>query len=149
MNMRAQDARAWVQLERETAPRAWGELTPLEPELEPARPEPTESTESLDSAPAPLHLEALKGLEALAAREAGSAETARERVDHPAHYHAESGREVIEIIEAWRLNFSRGNALKYIARAGRKDPAREVQDLEKARWYIEREIKRLKTESAR
>jgi hypothetical protein len=127
---------------------AWADLRGVEvsePTPQVAEPEPVESAESLDSAPAPLRLE---GLEGLAEREAGGASTP-EQVDHPAHYHAESGREVIEIIEAWRLNFSRGNALKYLARAGHKDPAREVQDLEKARWYIEREIKRLKTESAR
>lgn len=141
--MRAQDARAWVQLERETAPRAWGELTPLEPELEPARPEPAETP--TEEKQAPLNIEPLtritaESLKGLAAREAGA-------VNHPAHYHAASGREVIDIIEAWRLNFCRGNALKYIARAGHKDPARELEDLLKAQWYLEREIRRLKTEA--
>lgn len=142
--MRAQDARAWAQLERETAPRAWGELTPLEPELEPARPEPAETP--TEGEQAPLNIEPLtrtESLKGLAAREAGEVGA----VNHPPHYHAASGREVIEIIEAWGLNFSRGNALKYLARAGRKDPAREVEDLLKAKWYLEREIRRLKTEA--
>lgn len=146
--MRAQDARAWAQLERETAPRAWGELTPLEPELEPARPEPAETP--TEGEQAPLNIEPLtpartttESLKGLAAREAGEVGA----VNHPAHYHAASGREVIDIIEAWGLNFSRGNALKYIARAGHKDPARELEDLLKAQWYIEREITRLKTEA--
>ncbi len=63
-------------------------------------------------------------------------------VSHPAHYN--SGKiEVIEAIEDWKLGFSRGNAVKYIARAGKKDPAKEIQDLEKAVWYIKRDIELL------
>lgn len=126
---------------------AWGALRGVEvtePAAQPAAPEPSEAAEELDRAPAPLRLE---GLKELAAREAGATadalKTAPEQVDHPAHYHALSGFEVIEIIEAWSLNFNRGNALKYLARAGRKDPATEAQDLKKALWYIERELKRL------
>ena len=64
-------------------------------------------------------------------------------VNHPAHY-AEgwsNGAEVIDITE--NLNFNRGNAVKYLARAGKKDPARELEDLFKAQWYINREIKRV------
>ena len=64
-------------------------------------------------------------------------------VNHPNHYFADSGIEVIDAIEAWNLNFSRGNAVKYIARAGVKNPEKEIEDLEKAVWYITREIKRL------
>lgn len=61
-------------------------------------------------------------------------------VNHPAHYTAHpSGIECIQITE--HMNFCRGNAIKYIWRAGEK--GNEVQDLEKARWYIDREIKRL------
>lgn len=54
-----------------------------------------------------------------------------------------SGRrfEPIDVIEDWQLGFNLGNAVKYISRAGRKGPARE--DLEKARWYVERELARL------
>lgn len=66
-------------------------------------------------------------------------------VNHPSHYHSNSGIEVIDAIEAWNLNFSRGNAIKYIARASYKDPDKEIEDLEKARWYIDREIQRLST----
>ena len=51
--------------------------------------------------------------------------------------------EVIDAIEAWGLNFHRGNAVKYIARAGKKDPTKEIEDLKKAEWYIHREIQRL------
>jgi len=66
-----------------------------------------------------------------------------ERINHPDHYHRDTV-EVIDIIEAWELNFSRGNVLKYLARAGHKDPSRELEDLEKAQWYLAREIERLK-----
>lgn len=63
-------------------------------------------------------------------------------VNHPSHYTAYKGVEVIQLTE--QMNFNRGNAVKYIARAGLKNPATEIEDLEKARWYIDREIKRLK-----
>lgn len=63
-------------------------------------------------------------------------------VTHPTHYN--SGKiEVIEAIEDWGLGFHRGNAVKYIARAGRKDPEKEIEDLQKADWYLQREIERL------
>ena len=62
-------------------------------------------------------------------------------VNHPAHYNAYPV-EVIELAEC--LNYNRGNILKYVCRAGLKDPATEIEDLEKAKWYIEREIGRLK-----
>jgi len=71
-----------------------------------------------------------------------------DNVNHPSHY-AEgwsNGAEVIDITE--NLNFNRGNAVKYIARAGAKDPAKEVEDLEKAAWYINRELQRIKTGEA-
>lgn len=65
------------------------------------------------------------------------------RVDHPAHYNV--GKiEVIDFIGDQQLNFSRGNAVKYICRAGRKPDSDEVEDLQKAAWYINREIERLK-----
>lgn len=65
-------------------------------------------------------------------------------VAHPAHYNV-GGIEVIDAIEAWGFGegFNRGNAIKYIARAGRKDPLREVEDLKKARQYLDFEIARL------
>ena len=59
----------------------------------------------------------------------------------PAHYTQYRGFEVIDFTE--QMNFNRGNAVKYIARAGAKDPDREVEDLRKARWYIDREIARV------
>ena len=61
---------------------------------------------------------------------------------NPNHYKGFSnGAEVIDIAE--RLNFNRGNAIKYIARAGRKEGAETITDLEKAKWYLEREIARI------
>lgn len=66
-------------------------------------------------------------------------------VNKPAHYTQFKGIEVIQLTE--HLNFCRGNAVKYIARAGAKDPAMEIQDLEKAVWYINREIQRIKDDS--
>lgn len=65
-------------------------------------------------------------------------------VSHPSHYTRFKGIEVIQLTE--QLNFCRGNAVKYIARAGAKDDSKEIEDLEKARWYIDREIERLKGE---
>jgi hypothetical protein len=67
-------------------------------------------------------------------------------VNHPAHYTSHPAKiECIQITE--HMTFCLGNAVKYIWRAGLKsDDA--VQDLEKARFYIDREIKRLKGEAA-
>jgi len=61
-------------------------------------------------------------------------------INHPAHY-VFSAIEPIDAIEAWQLGFCLGNAVKYIARAAHK--GRLLEDLNKARWYLEREIARL------
>lgn len=61
-------------------------------------------------------------------------------VNHPKHYNV-GAIEVIDVIEDWNLNFCLGNAIKYIARCEYKGHKKE--DLEKAKWYIEREIKKL------
>jgi len=60
-------------------------------------------------------------------------------VNHPSHYNR--GKiECIEFIEDQGLNFSRGNAVKYLVRAGLKgDPKKEIEDLRKAAWYATRE----------
>lgn len=63
-------------------------------------------------------------------------------INSPAHY-TSYPVEVIELTE--HMNFCRGNAVKYISRAGLKDPAKEVEDLRKAVWYLEREITRLES----
>lgn len=59
-------------------------------------------------------------------------------VDHPSHYRAQSGHEVIDVIEAWGLGFNLGNVVKYVARAGHK--VNRAEDLEKALWYLQREV---------
>lgn len=62
---------------------------------------------------------------------------------NPAHYRGfTDGAEVIQITE--HLSFNRGNAVKYLARAGKKELARELEDLEKALWYVQREINRVR-----
>ena len=66
-------------------------------------------------------------------------------INHPKHYTSHpSGIETIQITR--HMNFNRGNAVKYLMRAGLKDPAKEVEDLQKAVWYIQDEIKRLNRE---
>jgi Protein of unknwon function (DUF3310) len=66
-------------------------------------------------------------------------------VDHPSYYGGKGNvYEAIEVIEAWGLDFSLGNAVKYIARAGKKDPAKIVEDLQKAAWYLNRAIENAK-----
>lgn len=67
----------------------------------------------------------------------------KDSVNHPTHY-TDGKIEVIEFIEDKNFNYHRGNAIKYIARAGKKSPTKEVEDLEKAVWYLKREIARLK-----
>lgn len=68
-------------------------------------------------------------------------------IDHPKHYSKDSGIEVIDAIEAWSLDFSLGNAIKYIARSGKKDPSKTIEDLEKAIWYINRKISQLNNDN--
>ena len=62
-----------------------------------------------------------------------------DNINHPPHYKAHpSGIECIQITE--HMNFCLGNAIKYIWRADEKGNA--IEDLQKAKWYIEREIER-------
>ena len=62
---------------------------------------------------------------------------------NPPHYKDgfSNGAQVIDITE--NLIGNRSNIVKYVARAGRKNPATEMEDLEKARWYLDREIQRV------
>jgi hypothetical protein len=63
-------------------------------------------------------------------------------VNHPNHY--TFGRfEVLEVIEDWQLGFHLGQVVKYVARAGRKDPTKTVEDLRKAEFYLKRAIDRM------
>lgn len=63
-------------------------------------------------------------------------------INSPAHY-TDGGIETIDFIEAKKLPYHLGNAIKYISRAGKKDPSKTVEDLMKAVWYIERYIELL------
>lgn len=66
----------------------------------------------------------------------------KDTISHPSHYTEHpSGVECIQITE--HMNFCRGNAIKYLWRSGLKDTSKEIEDLKKAIWYIEREIKLL------
>lgn len=73
-------------------------------------------------------------------------EIGKDEVHSPKHY--ATGRiEVIEAIEDWGLDFHSGNVVKYVARAGKKDPNKLIQDLEKAQWYLKRRIELLKADA--
>lgn len=68
-----------------------------------------------------------------------AADSASDPVTHPAHY--TSGKiEVRDAIIDWKLSYLIGNVVKYCARAGKKDPAKHVEDLQKASQYLEKEI---------
>jgi len=62
-------------------------------------------------------------------------------VNHPAHY-TQGKIEVIDFIEDQGLDYHLGQVVKYVARAGRKDPEKYVEDLKKAAWYLARRIQR-------
>lgn len=72
---------------------------------------------------------------------------AQDNINHPGHY--TSGKiEVIDFIEDKELGFHLGNVVKYVARCGRKasaamtDKQKALEDLKKARWYLDREIQK-------
>ncbi len=70
-----------------------------------------------------------------------------EEVHHPGHYGgADNPYEAIRVIEAWRLGFNLGNAVKYIARSGKKTRS-PLTDLRKAAWYLAREIQTLESQN--
>lgn len=60
-------------------------------------------------------------------------------IEHPSHY-TDGGIETIDFIEAKNLNYRLGNVVKYVSRAGKKDPETRIEDLKKALWYLRREI---------
>lgn len=73
-----------------------------------------------------------------------------DNVNHPSHYNQYQGFEVVDVCEQLRApdgsgNYNRGSVFKYLARAGWKDPKKQVEDLEKAAFYLQREIERCKT----
>ncbi len=77
-------------------------------------------------------------------------ENNKEMVNHPNHYGGKDNvYEVVKVCEAWGLDKDAYifNVVKYVARAGKKDTDKELQDLEKAKWYLERRIERIKNVS--
>lgn len=64
-----------------------------------------------------------------------------DNVNHPAHY-TDGKIEVIDFIEDKHLGYHLGNAVKYISRAGKKDPEKTCEDLRKAVWYLNRYIEK-------
>jgi len=72
--------------------------------------------------------------------------TKSDAVNHPVHYGGMNNvYEAIKVIEAWDLGFHLGNTVKYISRAGKKDAI--IQDLKKARWYLDRYIAKLESDT--
>jgi hypothetical protein len=70
----------------------------------------------------------------------------KENINHPDHYGGGNNPyEAIKVIEAWGLGFHLGNVIKYVSRAGKKN--NELEDLEKAKWYLERKIKELENKT--
>lgn len=65
-------------------------------------------------------------------------------VKHPSHYKERNGIECIKIAQTF--NFNLGNVIKYIWRAGQKDSNKYIEDLQKAKQYIDFEIERVKSE---
>lgn len=71
-------------------------------------------------------------------------ENNKEMVKNPDHYGGASNPyEAIKVIENWNLDFHLGNTVKYISRSGKKDPSKEIEDLKKAMFYLDRKIKNL------
>ena len=68
------------------------------------------------------------------------------QISHP-NYYKHDGVEVIDLIDAYNLNFNLGNVIKYITRAGHKDGEDILTALNKAEWYLNHEIERIRKES--
>jgi hypothetical protein len=73
-------------------------------------------------------------------------EMSHDPINSPSHYTEGRKYETIDVIEDWQLSYRLGNCVKYVSRAGRKDPAKTIEDLKKARWYLDREIATLEGE---
>ena len=73
-----------------------------------------------------------------------------DNINHPEHYGGSDNQyEVIKICEAWELDRDAYlfNVVKYVARAGKKDKTKELEDLKKALWYLDRKIKKIENEN--
>ncbi len=75
----------------------------------------------------------------------GEEEMEEQKNSRPDVSHYKGKIEVIDFIHAHDLNFNRGNVVKYTVRAGKKDPSKEIEDLQKAIDYLNFEIERIKT----
>jgi hypothetical protein len=76
----------------------------------------------------------------------GEIKMSKEMVNGPSHYGGvDNPYEVIKVCESWGLDYDAYlfNVVKYVARAGKKDPAKELEDLKKAAFYLDRKIKNL------
>lgn len=74
-----------------------------------------------------------------------STETKTDEIRHPSHY-CFGKYEPVKVIQDWKLSFCLGNVVKYLARAGRKEGNSKLQDLLKAKQYIEFEIEELEND---
>jgi hypothetical protein len=81
---------------------------------------------------------------ALSARTAENIASGYEAVRHPAHYGGDTTYETIKVIQAWGLGFEIGTVIKHLSRAGKKPGADYIEDLEKAQFYLQAEIDRVK-----
>jgi len=72
--------------------------------------------------------------------------TKHDNVNNPSHY-TSSKYKTINVIEDWKLPYHLGNVVKYISRAGKKDKDKELEDLLKAQWFLNRYIKYYKKEN--
>lgn len=81
---------------------------------------------------------------ALSARTAEEIAGGYEAVRHPAHYGGDTTYETIKVIQAWGLGFEIGTVVKHLSRAGKKPGVDYLEDLEKAQFYLQAEIDRVK-----
>lgn len=58
-------------------------------------------------------------------------------------YYNKTNMSVCDIVDTYDLNYNKGNVIKYVCRAGKKNPDKEIEDLQKAKKFIEIEIERL------
>ena len=111
----------------------------------PCKENPPADNEPQEVIPAEVRVDLRKVAKEIVGECAVDKSTSVDNVNHPSHY--TFGKiEVIDFIEDKKLGFHLGNAVKYISRAGRKDPAKTVEDLRKAAWYLNRQIERLERE---
>ena len=71
-----------------------------------------------------------------------------DEVNHPSYY-CEGGIETLDFILVKKLDFLTGQVVKYITRAGKKDPSKTLVDLKKAQFYLNRKIEQMEAEKTR